>query len=350
MVRSDKIKSALFGGVAFRNPTDTGYNIVNTINSTSTSGLYFGDGMNFVTIRNIKDSQEDAEITPTEFNSLLTNLHNQVIDDVCRAIVGDKSRMLVSFNLYPYKKKFDQTLDTLTGFVGFEIKPEYKDGFVAKIEWVEISLDEAATFNIHLFNSNLKAPIKTQQVITVANESTIIYLNDWFIADDAAYKGGVFYLGYYESDLGTAKPIKRDYENSALQVRNDFFKIEPLRLQLNGTLLVIDNEEYLPDTNGLNIGINIYIDFTNLIINNKNIFYPAIQYGMAIKVLDIIRTSIRSNITTRLSKMNVQDVEFELYGNQELRIVGIIGKYHQRLDAIKKVLFYEPDMVIGTLK
>lgn len=350
MIRSDKIKTALFGGVGFRNPTDTEFNIVTSANTASSSGLYFDDASNFVTIRNIKDCQSDRNIGNTDFNTYLGYLQNQVIDDVARSIIGEQCKMLFSQNIYPYEKDFSQTITPGSGFVAFEIVPKIINNIVAKIEYVELAFDSAVTFNIYLYNSNLKAPIKTQEVTTVANQATIVNLTDWFIADDATYKGGNFYAGYFEADLGSAKPIKKDFELANVMVQNDFYTINPVRLGYIDAVIDVDDNDYLEDTNGLNIGINIYRDYTQMLINNKSLLFPVIQYGMAAKVLDIIRTSIRSNITQRLNKEIIQDVEFELYGNPALGIEGVRGKYEQRLKAVKEVMFSEPLMSIGTLK
>lgn len=350
MIRSDKIKSSLFGGVGFREPTNPEYTGVNETNQGSTSGLYFQDASNFVTIQNIKDCQGDKDIPISDFNTYLTNMQNSVIDDVCREVVGGENKMLYFENIYPYEKSFNETLTPSTKFVGFEIYPYLKNDKVAKVEWVELTFDSAATFTLYLYNSNLNTAIKTQEVTTSANESKIVSLTDWFIDDDSTYKGGQFYLGYFESDLGTAKPIKRDFERATLQKQNAFYSIRPCRVDNSATILDIEEVDYLEDTYGLNIGMSIYNDFTQTIINNKHLFYPAIQYGMAVKVLDLIRTSVRSNLTQRLTSEVIQEIQFELYGNAALGIEGVKGKYTQRIDTIKNALFYNPMLTVGTLR
>jgi hypothetical protein len=350
VIQSAKIKSSLFGGVGFRNPTDTNYNIVKAPNTDSTSGLYFDDASGFVTIQNIKDCQPDKNITVTEFNTYLSNLQKQVIDDVCRQVVAEHSRVLYSLNLYPYAKTFDAVLDAGGDFVGFEIEPNMQNSTLCKLEWVELAFDKEVTFNLYLFNTNKKEPIKTQEVTTSAGEGVIVNLTDWVLDDSDEYKGGRFYLGYFESDLAGAKPFAKDYELSNTQCSNVFFSIYPIRVEQESEVLNIRNTEYMSDTAGLNIGVNIYSDYTALILNNKNLFYPAIQLGMGVKVLNLIRTSIRSNSTERLTKEMIPDIEFELYGNEQLNIKGLKSEYVSRIKSLVSMLFYEPKMIISTLR
>jgi len=350
VIRSDKVKSSLFGGVGFRNPTDPEYKGISTVNQGSTSGLYFDDASYFVTIRNIRDCQEDKGINNTEFDAFLTNMQNQVIDNVCREIIQAKGKMLYFENIYPYEKSFNETLEPSTKFIGFEIMPNMLNNQVGKIEWVELTFDSEVTFTLYLYNSNLKTAIKTQSVTTSANESKIVNLTDWFIDDDTTYKGGKFYLGYFESDLSGAKPIKRDFELANLAVSNAFYSIDPVRVDNSSTTLDDEKVDYVEDTYGLNLGMSIYRDYTQELINNKHLVFPAIQFGMAAKVLDLVRTSIRSNPTQRLTKEMIQDIEFELYGNASLGIEGINGKYAQRIETIKNALFFEPLLTVGTLR
>ena len=113
------------------------------------------------------------------------------MDEVNKVIQG--SLILHPLICFPLKT-FD-TFEVKKGkFVGYEIK---KLGYYAKIPFVELSFDGDATFDLCLYNSNLKEPIETLQVTTSAGESKVIPL-DWELTDDENYKGGTFYLGYID--------------------------------------------------------------------------------------------------------------------------------------------------------
>lgn len=338
MIRTDKIQTALFGLVGFKNPTLSGYNIVDTANSTSTSGLYFGDSSELVTIKNIKDAQEDAAISNTNFNLLLTSMQKSVVLDVCNKLIEGQSDFISSLNLYPYEKSFKNTIEPNGNFVGFEI--EGATGNIAcKVAWIELSFDTEKTFNVYLYNSNKpKTPIQTKSVTTVAGQSTIINL-DWIIADDAAYKGGCFYLGYFENDLDGAKAYKKDYEDSIFAVNTPYYIVEPVYLDHSGAVIDVTSAITCTDTFGLNIGMDVYTDYTEIIIRNKNLLYQPIQLQMHEKVLNMIKYSSRNNADQRIAKENI---DFELFGNSTLKIDGVISKLNRSVEHVKKAMFGVP--------
>lgn len=349
MLRSNKIKSALYGGVGFRQPTVPEYAILDEDNTTSYSGLRFEDVSGFVNVQNIYDCQYDKDISASDFNALLKSMQEQAIDDTCRAVIRDKSIMLYNANLYPYKKLFSEVMEPSNGFVGFEITSRTCSNMAMKVEWVELSFNATGAFYLYLFNSNKRSYINRLEVSVLANESKIVNLSDWFISDGDDYKGGKFYLGYFESDLNGINPTSRNYELSSVRVSNHFFEIEPVRLECDGLILNAENEEYLSDTYGLNLGISIYEDYTSIVIDNKHLFYPAIQHCMAVKVLGLIKNSIRSNMTSRLNKENIAEIDFDIFGNPEIGIRGLEWKFNERVNDIRNMIFFDPMIQIGTL-
>lgn len=345
MIRTDKIQTGLFGGVGFRNPTLTGYNIVDSTNQESSSGLYFQDGSELVTIKNIKDTQENADISDSDFNTLLTNMQKSVVLDVCNKVINGQSDFISSVNVLPFEKSFDATIEHKSKFVGFEIEPSLGN-IACKIPYVELSFNEEVTFNLYLYNSNLpKSPVQTKSVTTTAGESKIVDLG-WIIADDATYKGGTFYLGYFDDDLGTAKAYKKDHDSSNVMINAPYFKIWPLTLGYTGTTIDIENENSSSLTFGLNFGMDVYNDYTELIIRNKSLFWNAIQLQMHEKVLSKIKYSTRTNATERVS---VGKIDFELFGNREAGILGVSKKLENAISTLRKSLFYVPRISRGTL-
>ena len=348
MIQIDKIQAGLFGGVGFRDSDLTGYNIVNTANKVTTSGLTFQDGSELVTIKNIKLSQENPSISDEQFNTLLERMQKAVILDVCNRVINGKSDFIKSINLYPFEKSFDEKVSVNGKFVGFQIVPNLGN-IICRIPWVELSFDSVVEFNIYLYNSNLpKTPIQTKLVTTVAGESKIIIL-DWVIADDLTYKGGSFYLGYFENDLGEARAFKKDHDIGSLRIRTPYFYVEPINLTYLGTTINVKNEVYVSETHGLNIGIDIHNDYTELILRNKNMFWNAIQLQMHEKVIMMIKYSTRENPNTRISSDNIKYADLELYGNKEAGIVGIQKKLSNAIETLQKALFYKPVISMGTL-
>lgn len=352
MLRSDRLTSILYGGVGFRQPTIKDYAILDTDNLTSRSGLYFDDASSFVTIQNIKDCQSDSQISVSEFNAYLKNLVKSVILDICQRITFGKADLIHVNNLYPFEKKFDETLEPIGNkFVGFKIEPQtVNSDMIGKVSFLELAFDNDITIDIHLFNSNVKTPIKTKECVCIGGQSNIFSVDDWFLGDSDTFKGGNFYIGYFESDLGAIKPIKRDWERSTVQIKTAFYHVEPVFMNVVDTWFDVDSDEVEDDTFGLNIGINVYNDYTELLIRNDNLIYPAIKYGMAEKVLSLVKSSVRSNLIERLNKENIDEINFELYGNSALGITGVNGKLNEQVENVKKMIFFTPLLTVNTLK
>jgi hypothetical protein len=351
MIRPDRIKSEMFGGVGWRLTTLSNYPVINETNLTSRSGLIFQDATSFVTVQNIYDCQQDSELSEADFNTYLESLQNTVILETCQKIQNNESDFIQSVNLYPYEKLFKDTLDPESRFVGFQIKNTRQVNTLSKINWIELSFDSVATFYVYLYNSNKPTTyIKRQQVTTIANESVVVSLEDWELADSETFKGGYFYWGYFEDDLSGAKALKKDYELADYQVSTKCNYVTPVTMEYTGTTIDPESIVETTDTYGLNFEISSYNDYTELFIRNKAMFYQVIYYQMAEKVYHLINVSVRSNLIKRLNKENVNQMAFELYGNAELGIEGLMGKLKRSVENLKKTLFYKPIISRRTLR
>lgn len=344
MIRPDKIKSNLFGGVGFRQSTLTGYDIVDAPNQVTSSGLFYQDASFLITVKNIKLTQENPSITDPKFNLILKQMQESVILDVCNKVIAGESDYLQSVNLYPFEKTFKNTLSVADKFSGFRIVPDYRNGLIAKLSFVELCFDSDVTFDLYLFNSNNpNTEIQTVEVNAKANEATIVDLG-WFISDDTTHKGGVFYLGYFEDDLGGALPIKRDFEMADLGRSTKCFYVEPVKLEHTENVIDVSTYTEKSDTGGLNLGFEIYNDYTEFISKNKNLLWQAIQTQMAIKVLNLIISTTQSNATQRILKQLVNSAIIELHGASDKRTVieGLTVKNERIIQDLKKQLFYKP--------
>lgn len=348
MIRSDEIKSALLGGVGFRQSPIAGYAIVDDDNQISDSGLYYQDASNAVTIQNIKECQQNKDISDDDFNSYLTQLQESALITVCNEVVEKQSDFIQSNNIYPFEKTFTETQTKTGKFYGFRIRTENQVNLISRIPWIELSFSASETFNIYLFNSNRSAPIQTKEVTTSAGQSVIVDLG-WYISDDTTYKGGDFYIGYFEDDIGLAEAYLKNYELSNNQKVTNCYELTPVTLDHTGTNIDISSRTDISDLPGMNIGFEIYNDYTELIIRNKNMFWRAIQLQMAEKVANLILTSVRSNRIERLTKQFIDSLRIELYGNRDFGILGIEGKLRRAISDLKKTFFYEPIISRRTL-
>jgi hypothetical protein len=342
MIRPDKIKSALFGGVGFRQSPISEYAIVDADNLASSSGLFFQDASALVTIKNIKDAQQSININDVDFNSYLKQLQESSIIEISRAVTAGESDFIQDVNLFPYEKSFKNTIDTRGKFVGFVFEPTNRIDIIAKLSFIELSFNEDVTFNIYMYNSNKPSdPIQSLPVNALANQAVVIPL-EWFISDDVTYKGGSFYVGYFEDDLGTAKALKKDYDLASFQVSTKCFHTRPISLDHTGAFIDVESVINESEEYGLNFIVSIYNDYTEKLIRNKNVLWSAIQLYMGEKVLTVLRNSTRLNGTNNTLGVSEKDVDFDLFGNAKFNIDGIITKKQRQVDSIRKMLFYKP--------
>lgn len=350
MYRPDKILTAFTGGVGFRSPTLSGLPTLNDDNKKTRSGMVFQDASFLVTIKNIYECQEDTAITDDNFNALLLNMQKDAILEVVNKVVEEKSSLVQSSNIFPYEKPFKDTLEPSGKAVGFRIWPPAINGYSLQIPWIETSFDSAKNFKVYLYNSNLPGtPIKEAEVTTVAGQSVVTVLDGWYIADDAAYKGGYFYLVYKEDDLDGAKAYAKNYSLSKFQLETEYYYIRPVSLTVDGDVIDVTSYKLEPDTFGLNIGVNVAIDHTETLVRAQDMFWTAIKYQMAEKVMFLIKHSTRHNATVRQAQDIVKLIDLQLFGNEKYQIAGIQKKLHEAVETVREALFYQPRISRGTL-
>lgn len=341
--------NGLTGLVGFRNPTLSGYAIVDAGNQASSSGLYFQDGYKLVTIKNIKDTQEDVSISDENFNVYLENLVKSAIVEIGHKITREKSKVLETKTLYPYEQDFEGTHDPGTGgFVGIKIRPSVNDRLLLKVNAISAAFDSAITLPIYLINSETGEAIYDQEITTA--EATQVRQNvDWYISlNRSGLMGGSYYLGYYTSDLSGAKPYKRNYELASAYTPSNNFYFEFRKNGLSGTRIVPDSYDAIEQPWGLNLNYSVYTDWTQKLIDNKYLLARALQLQVAEKVVEQILTSTRSNMQERLGKDIREIANFALEGNSTTW--GLRRKLEKEINDLRRSFWPEPLIENGTLK
>lgn len=338
MIREKTIQ-ALDGLVGFRQPLESGYNVLDQYNLRSDSGLYFEDGSGIVTVKNIIDSYENDNLTDEQINDVLDNIRLSAVRDILNTIFADKSQIVESNTLFPYEEEFKTTYDLTDDFYYIEIRPTLNKRLALHLESIWLSFNEAATFNIYLFHSKKLAPVQTKEVTTVAHEATQVELN-WYLEDTGTYR-----IGYKRSELGTAKPYERDFELANVAYRSDYAYMDfySSNFLANGRIDV-DNDNALEDGYGMNLNFSVFTDWSHEIEKNKHRFARAVQVQMSITAIDRILTSTRTNVTERLTEEAVLRLDYIL-GN-EARGTGLKGQFKKEIEAIKK--FFFPKNLIQT--
>lgn len=331
MIFSDNILQQLVDEIGFRGTS------LSAANQKSNSGLFYQDASPMIDLELIRDVQNDEQITDDGFGTLLQTMKEQAVTQSLSKVFNGKESFLSHVDIYPNEKSFFNTLPKYNKFVGLRLQQVHSD-FMYMIPWVELTFDADTSLTLYLYNSNKpNTPIQTKEINVTGGESTIVELG-WLIRDDLNYKGGTFYLGYFDN-LVAANAYKKDYNAASLRVYSPYYSVEPVRMPYEGSRIDVRYATETSESFGLNIGINVYSDYTNLIYHNKSLFHQLFMFQMHEIVMQKIRYSRRSNIEQRFGNDISKYVDLDLYGNKEAGIVGIEDKLAAEVDNIQKALF-----------
>jgi hypothetical protein len=323
-----EVITALLGRLGWRQGTLSGVPTLSAANLASTSGRYFNDFHSLVTIKNIKDTIEDVDIVDADFNTYLESLQESVISETLNRIFTpqfyDEPKLIFD------RHDSTETTQANSGlFVGYKLRPAADNDVTVQINSLSLLFDGAATFNIYLFHEKKATALKTQSVTTIANEQVKVDLEDWYLSYlNGSTQGGSFYIGYFQDDLGSVKAIN---ETADWNYNTFCFKYESAYCDVLSAT-TIDSDGYSGSvTNGLNLEVSSFRDYTNKILRNVSLLDNAMGYGMACKVLEsIIYATNRSNANERALQSVIAEATYDLTGT--LPVAGTSKKRSLRDD------------------
>lgn len=300
MFRPTEVIAALFTRSGWQQPTEVGYNVLTEDNLVSSSGLYFSDYHKAVTVRNIKDTVQDSSISDADFNAYLIQFQKAAINKVLQGVFN---RDVIIEQTQLFSRDSEKNFTELTNsskFVGFKICVTDDVGYSVLLNSISLYFNGAVTFNMYCFHS-AKGNIWTKSVTTFANAETVVDVDDLILSiSKATQKAGVYYIGYFQDDLGSVKAIydsAKDYEDTYIFGYTGFEADILTATTYDNQTIVETNKDY-----GLNLEFTSVRDFTNLIIRNAKQFDRAIGLQVACDVIEQIIMSTRSNATERLNK------------------------------------------------
>lgn len=347
MFRTDIVKSALLTRVGWKQPTTSGYDILTGDNLISLSGMYFSDYHSALTIKNIKETQEDENISDTDFNTFLLDAQKSAIVRVLNGVFN-KDAIIYQAQLYSrgYAKNFEVRTPE-DKFVGFRFCLVDDYGYAVRINSLSLFFNEAKTFNIYCYHS-AKGRIWTKSVTVVANEETVVNVTDLILTiSESTYKQGEFYIGYFENDLGTCRAIEYgtpDYESTHI--------VHYTGIEINRDGLGFDNETitYTFDNYGLNIELTEMNDYTSVICRNADKFDEAVGLQMAVNMIEGIISSTRSNATERIGKDQLaslyNDLNIDMPTDQRPYSAGLKNRLKREIQRLNRTFFKKGDVII----
>lgn len=296
-----RVLSALFGRVGWKQPLKTGSPVVNSTNLLSKGGRFFNDGSfhKIVTIDNVKATMEESNASDSNLNAELESLQRAAIMR-CLNSVFREPEYIQQVLLLDRLGENDTPIDNTGLFVGYEINVAPTMDNAVQIDSATLLFDQDVTFNLYLFKDGKKSPLSVIEVTATAYESTVVGFSDLVLNYIGSQtKGGRFYFGYFQSDLGSARAIK---EEGCLANKTICFCAEPMQaVQTVGEYDFNRNQRsYTWQTYGLNLEMSVFKDHTQMIVKKANLFDEVIGMTVASMVIEQVIYTSRSNSSERI--------------------------------------------------
>jgi hypothetical protein len=334
MIDVNKISNKLYGVVGFRQPFNTAYAKIDTDNQTSRSGLFITDN-EFCKVEYIYDSQDYKDVSDANFNLYLARKQKESIINVCNSVFDNaKFRERNLFFRNAQNKVNTETLNNNT-FVGYRLIPNCENNLGLLIKRVILNFQGTDTITLYLYSSEQKSALFTKEVeITSDNQSIDL---DW-ILDNTINYGGEYYLGYYYNDALNVLPYKRDYRLSNVRIYFNDFDYFPIEVSSTDTdLFDLTTVNNVSLSNGLNFDITTYDSYTDLILNNEQLFAKAINLDLQISCLSTYLSSLRSNANERQSDRTALKILTEIEGQSGENAINVVGLRTQLFRAISSI-------------
>ena len=343
---------------------------------TSDSGLYYQSGHPLVTIKNFESvSQQDDLyvydawnigtsyvvgdiVTDASINYIALTAHTgttppnatdwkvytpleervkEWIDEAIIDTVSDwfttKSNMNTSANLLENDILFsvdEIPTDTSTSanFSGLKIKIADSNNLKTKIIQVGTWLETAQTVNIKIFQTGISAPIYSDSLVVSASDTV-----QWFDVDVELDSKHEYRIGYEGLTGGYYNYVY----NSTIE-SNRFFAVNGFVRSDSGATTASwateSDQDTYSDTYGLNLKMSSECDYTQLILDHKNIFATAIMRRFAINFLNRLAHNPEAQINRNLTHLTREQILFEIQGNEDNAVNSLYGMYRRELEAV----------------
>lgn len=299
-----QVMAAMFGRVGWKQGTDSKNPVVNSTNLISKSGRYFNDGSYhaLVSLQNIKAIMEQENPSDADFNSFIEGLQRAVILRSLNGIFSNPEFIDQSLLYERYGGYTDTPITNAGKFVGVQIKVPPAADLAVQIDSVSLYFTEDVTFNLYLFNDTKAAPVWVGEVEAVANTATVVNLTDIVLGHIGGNNlGGIFYLGYFQDHLGSAKAIRESASRFKTNKPYSVSMIEVAKVGSND----FDRRNIgynIYQTYGINLHISVFRDHSWQIVKKAGLFDNVIGLQMAAQVIEMTLYTTRSNGTERVLK------------------------------------------------
>jgi len=277
----------------------------------------------------------------TAFSDWLDESYDQAVDKIFSRLSVHKKLVQASKTYLDNVQLFDGThrnSDTITAsgrFVGFEIELRKANNIKAVVDRIGLRFTEAQTdLTLYLFHSAKNTAVATATVTTTSG-----YNFEWKtpVDWDLPYvnyannidAGGKWYIGYFEADI-TGNALNKNYDFSGspcggcgsndeyyFNLWSKYLTIKPIQVTtLNGTdLFDISKVGYNWTQNwGLNVAFSVKTDFSEMSVNNKNLFTEPLGCQFAVDMLETMAYS--GNTRVNSTAVNASNALLALTGTE----------------------------------
>lgn len=386
--------------VGFRN--ERGDNALSDMMCESESGLYFQDEHPLLTLDNLRNTaplelntivqewradheyskgeivkyndelkyiaQRNTTEAPTindwenigDFDVYLHSKVNASISKVVTRWMEEKKTELATKTLLDNRYLFSNagriadTIEKKGRIVGIELQTPRYASVSTKISKIGLQMKGKSKTKLYLFHSSNPNPIKTIEV-----ERTQDGMMQWFAMDDIILPyvsesndaGGVWYIVYWEDDLGEMQAIKKDYdfakqpcstcnqyEYNNYEAWSKYLGVSPFYAMPSDkesrTLWDIEDNIYTNACNyGMNLQVSVECDLTGFVVEQKKIFANAISKQFALDMLSTMYYNGNERINFTAQNGNFEKIAFDIEGDSQSRYKG--GIRHELDKAIQ---------------
>ena len=347
MINVAKIQTSLIGLIGFKQPFNPDYAIVDADNLLSSSGYFVTDNP-YAKIEYIKDNQDYVSISDVNFNLILNQLKLSAISNVVNQVFSEYD--FIDRNLLFKNASRKVNTETLPiGFVGYRIQVGKTKNVAFKLNRVLLDFEGTGTIKLLLWNTAKLEVLESKEIeITTDHQEVAL---DWVLDNSEDTYKGDYYIGYNTQDL-TVLPYRRDYENGNVMSSFKYLCIEQIAVPNHDSETLFDVSTYdgLSEDTGLNFDISIFDDYTDFVINNKQLFARAIQLDGQIQCIQLYLSSLRSNLNQSMSAQLYEKIMIELEGTSSESLIKVKGLKNQLIGEITSIRNEIQKIKIGVKK
>lgn len=296
------------------------------------------------------DSNSDDWRPYTEFSGWLSK---KVRSSIIKALSSWKNHVKSDYpakSLLENKVLYDGTgrlseTETNSGkCAGIEFTATKDRGINTVLERVGLQFTQAGSVTLYLFHSSKESSVDSITLNYTTANSVQWFDLGWSIPyhSETVDVGGSYYVRYKQSEIpGQAINKVMDYSQTSqgyVSRSNDwskYLKASPFTSNESDDLGDIDSNSYYHSKNyGLNFKISVKCDYTDFIIDQRDIFREVIYYQVGVDLLKELLYNPNSRINES-SGFDSQRLGFEVFGDTQGRPSGLNYDLMQAIKSAK---------------